>query len=663
MAVLAGLVVLGPVAARAQFRQPTKEELQMTADPQAPGADAVYLDREEKTDDTLSYRSLSVELKILTEKGKSLATVRIPHDQRSFKVRGIQGWTIHPDGTVIKLTAKPSDLMALKVGDVQINTMVFTLPDVTVGSILEYRLDIQYDDKQVSSPDWEVQQPYFVHEAHYEFIPAKEYMTITNGRGQVLDRLLYMLRGPSTPKVVNTSTGIFKYDITNVPALPDDDWMPPLNGMRWQVQFYYSAFASGQGFWKDEGKYWEKISNEFAKPSGDLKDAVSKIVAAGDSDEVKAKKLYAAVQALDNTSYTRTKSAEELKAERMKPAKDAQDVWERKSGSSDQLALLYVALARAAGLTAYPMQVVNRDDAMMDASYLSPDQLDDYIAIVMVNGSEQFLDPGEKMCPYGMLAWKHALAGGLRETAKGTELQLSPAETYKQSTTERVADLTLAANGQVTGTIRYVMTGQEALHWRQVALQNNADEVKKEFNEWVQPDLPDGVEAKFDHFLALNNYEVNLMATVTVEGTIGSATGKHVFLPAQFFEARAKHPFVAEAKRTVLVDVHYPQSQIDTVTYRLPPGFTVENAVHPVELSWPNHALMRAGSKIEGNQLVVARVLLYNYTMLKAEEYADLHDFYQKVAKADSEQIVLDRSATGVANGAASGAATGAAVN
>ena len=49
--------------------------------------------------------------------------------------------------------------------------MVFTLPSVEVGSILEYRLDIQYDDGIVSSPTWDVQQPYFVHKAHYMFTP------------------------------------------------------------------------------------------------------------------------------------------------------------------------------------------------------------------------------------------------------------------------------------------------------------------------------------------------------------------------------------------------------------------------------------------------------------------------------------------------------------
>ena len=84
---------------------------------------------------------------MLTEKGKELATVRIPYERGEFKVADIKGRTIHPDGTIVPLTTKPADLMELKTKDFQINQMVFTLPDVEVGSILEYRLQIRYDDK------------------------------------------------------------------------------------------------------------------------------------------------------------------------------------------------------------------------------------------------------------------------------------------------------------------------------------------------------------------------------------------------------------------------------------------------------------------------------------------------------------------------------------
>ena len=629
-----------------QFQTPTKEELQMTADPKAPGAAAVYLYREETTDDTLHYHSYYERIKVLTENGKELATVRIPYGRRTTKVRGVAGRTIHPDGTVIPMTTKPADLVAVKTKDTQINTMVFTLPSVEVGSILEYKLDLQYDDDVVSSPTWDVQQPYFVHKAHYMFTPLHDGAhTITNSRGQTVGQLMYSVRAPAGNKVVADQRGRYTFDIADVPATPDSDWMPPLNTVKWRVEFYYTAFRTGEEFWKDEGKYWAKDTEKFASPTKALQDAASGLVGAGDTEEQKARKIYDAVMKLENTDFTRTKSSAERKTENLKQAKDAEDVWNQKSGASDDLALLYVALAQAAGLQAYPMQVVNRNRAIFDQNYLSLGQLDDYIAIVSIGGKEVFLDPGEKMCPFGEMHWKHALTGGLRMDAKSgnATFGIVPPLTYKEDVVNRVASLDMGADGSVTGTVRIVLSGQDALRWRQLALRNDAEEVKKQFNEWMRNGLPDGIQGDFDHFLGLDDYNSNLIATVKVTGAMGSATGKHYFLPGLFFESHAKHPFVTEKDRAIPVDVHYPMLEQDDVTYHLPAGYTVESLPQTTNLNWTDHALLKMAAASKDGSVRVMRAMAYNYTILSQSEYGALHDFYEKVATADEQQLVLGR--------------------
>src|SRR6185312_13769347 len=170
-----------PLVLQAQFTQPAPDELKMTADPQAPGAAAVCLDYEESDNDPLHYQSIYARIKVLTDKGKELATVNLPYRRRSFKITAVEGRTIHPDGTIIPLTAKPEDLMTAKSGDREIGRVVFTLPSVTVGSILEYRYQLDYDDSLVSSPFWDIQGDYFIHKAHYEFTPFENFMPHTGG--------------------------------------------------------------------------------------------------------------------------------------------------------------------------------------------------------------------------------------------------------------------------------------------------------------------------------------------------------------------------------------------------------------------------------------------------------------------------------------------------
>jgi hypothetical protein len=532
----------------------------------------------------------------------------------------------------------------VKTKDFQVNTMVFTLPNVEVGSILEYRLQIRYEDNTVSSPTWQIQQAYFVHKAHYQFEPSRNLDSITDSRGNLANNLMYALILSDGTKMKHDVSGRFSLDVDDIPPIPKDDWMPPLNTINWRAEFYYSGYPTGAEFWRNEGKRWTKETDRFADPGKSLKNAVAELVDASDSDEQKARKIYTAVMKLDNTDFTREKSSAERKSEKLKAIRNAEDVWLQKSGTSDDLALLYVALARAAGLHVYPVQVVNRDRAIFDPNYLTLSQLDDYIVDVVLNGKDVYLDPGQKMCPFGLLHWKHSFASGLRLTDAGPVAATTPMGSYTTTAFERVADLNIDDAGNLKGTARFILTGQEALYWRQLSVRNDESEVKKQFDEAIRAYMPDGVQADFNHFIALSDYNSNLVAMVDVSGNLGTATGKRFFLPGLFFEAHARHPFVAQDKRTTLVDVHYPKLESDQVTYHLPTGFAVETAPQVADIAWPSHAVFKVKTSVSGNDVTVARTVAFNFAVLPSKDYGDLHDFYQKVATADQQQLVLTRA-------------------
>jgi len=642
------LVLASPAFLRAQFQDPTPDELKMTSDPKAHGAAAVYLYREEITDDSIHAYSYYERIKVLTEKGKELATVRIPYVNGINTVTDVQGRTIHADGTIVALTAKPSDLMDFKAGNYQLNNVVFTLPSVEVGSILEYRIKFSSPAWRVSEPRWEIQNSYFIHKAHFmfhQFVGPGQY--IPDGDGGSLDRLMTSERlAAGTIVNYDKSKNTFTLDLTDIPAFPDEDWTPPLNTLKWRVEFYYTNSKNPSQFWVTVGKNWAKTVEDFTHPTGTIKKAAEELVTPGDTNEQKARKLYTAVQKVDNTAFSRRKSDVERKKEKIKDIRKAEDVWKQQSGDEDEIALLYVSLARAAGLEVRAAQVVNRDQAIFDAHYLSVRQLDDYLAIVVLDGKDVYLDPGQKMCPFGTLHWKHTLASGFQQGLNETVTVTTPANSYKSAVYQRVAELVIDPSGDVKGTVRLTMSGPDALYWRQLSLENDQDEVKKQFNESMQDAFPEGIQADFDHFLALDDSNVNLIGVVSVSGNIGTATGKRFFLPGLFFEARGKHPFVAQDKRDTPVDVHYPKLEQDDVTYHLPTGFQVESVPQTANNTWPDHALLKIAAKATSDGVTINRTLAYNFTMLDPKEYSNLHDFYQKVAAADQQQLVLTRTAT-----------------
>ena len=597
------LAAVSPALVSAQFQPPNPDELKMTSDPKAPGADAVYFEIDEVVNDPMHYQSTYARIKVLTEKGKELATVELPYLRGSFKISDIKGLTVHPDGTVIPLTVKPEDLMVAKTGETQIGKKVFSLPSVEVGSILEYSYDIRYDDDQFSSPTWEIQRPYFVHKAHYQFTPFKAFMPrgsadtmtsmyLTDERGRVVNSLIWWNHLPPAVTIQTSVNGSYSVDVTDIQPIPAEEWMPPIESFLYRVFFYYKSASSATDFWVSEAKLWSKDVDKFAEPSKVIQDAVNGLIAPSDSDLAKARKLYDAVQTLDNTDYSRTKSASEMKVLKIKEAKHAQDTWEQKSGSSEDIAMLYLAMLRAAGLTAYATKVVDRSRGIFDPSYLSLDQLDSTLVAVTAGGKEILLDPGEKMCPFQTTNWRHSNSEGLGQSPQGVSIATTGLQQYTDNSTTRIGDVYLDGQGGITGHVNIVMIGQAALHWRQRILEEDDTELKKEFDrEELERIVPDGVEAHVDHFLSMNDPYSNLIAVVNFKGSIGTATAKRLILPGFFFETRGHTPFVNEEKRLEPVDMHYGDRETDEITYHFPDGVTVEGAPQDANIAWPGHAV------------------------------------------------------------------------
>jgi hypothetical protein len=641
----------------ADWQQPTPGELKMTSDPAAPDAPAVFLFREETVTDDLHEHTMYARIKILTEKGKEMfSDIEIPYEGRSFKISDVAGRTIHADGTVIPFAGKPMDKLIVKTAKYKVMEKVFSMPDVQVGSIIEYRWNLRYDDNSFSSPEWYIQQPVFIHKAHYHFHPTKTgriiLSTDAHGRQEVVNGLLYT---SNLPKGVSVREGLDGFDLTveNIEPLPDEDYMPPFRSFSYRVVFYYSPWRTSDDFWKNQGKYWSKDVDRFSEPSAKMHEAVQQIVAPNDNDQQKVEKIYAAVMKLENTSFTRTRSAEENKAEGIK-IKSADDIWGQKRGSDDEITRLFIALCRAAGFKAYGMIVVDRDRNVLQQGYLDWDQLNDELAIVSVGGKELFFDPGQRYCEFGKLQWKHTWVSGLRQTDKGPQFAATPGLSYTDSRTERYAGLTLDSSGNVSGIIRITMTGTEALRWRQAVLRADQDEVKKDFEDELQDTMPPGIHVKTNHFVGLEDYWNALMVQVDVSGTLGTATGRRLFLPAIFFEAGAR-PRFASSKRENPVDLHYPYMVRDQVTFTLPAGMIVESLPKEASAPFIPNGDYMAKYAAKDNEYSYGRLLRLATPFYNADEYPKLRDFYQKTSTADQAQVVLKMDTTAAAATPSSG--------
>jgi len=636
-----------------QWTAPTQEELSMTSQPQVPGAAAVYLFREEITEDKLHMWSVYARLKVLTEKGKEYANVELKYASErgggGYSIADIAGRTIHPDGTIIPFTGKPYQKLIEKTQDTKYMAKVFTLPDVEVGSIIEYRYTIRYDDNYFISPRWYIQSELYTRKAHYLWRPTSEQLVSKDDRGQLTNSIAWFPVLPADTQIKQTrlpSNGmedgqlILELNVHDIPPAPEEEYMPPLNSFSYRVLFYYTPYRTIDEFWKSEGKYWSKRRDKFVGPGQKVTAAVRDLTAPSDTQDQKLRKLYAAVMQLENTDFTRERTATEDKAQGLGEIHNTDDILERKRGTGDQLTELFVAMARAAGMKAYLMYVTNRDRSIFVKNFLSLSQLDDYIAIVNVDGKEQFFDPGSRYCPYGHLAWKHTYVSGIRQNDNGTAMGEAPAESYKASRIERIGDLAMDEHGVVTGSLKMTYTGAPALNWRHRALTGDDASLRRELRTTVERMLPGSMDVQVTSIEKLEDYEQPLVVRYSVKGPIGSSTGKRLLVPNDIFLSNSKPAFPHE-KREVPIDFHYPYITQDAVRITYPAAIKVESSPAPDKFQFQSFAAYSLSSISSGNSITMRRDFLLGEPIYLTKEYSDLRTFYNKFETKDQESIVL----------------------
>ena len=393
-------------------------------------------------------------------------------------------------------------------------------------------------------------------------------------------------------------------------------------------------FREVKSYWPTEIKRW---SNELAKqsaPTAEIREAATAIIAEATTAEEKARRLYAAVQALNDRDPVQHRT--ELPpgtwshAEPRMPA----DVWKQKTGSANDIAMLYLALSRAAGLDAYGLLVADRQRRVFDPRLLSFEQLDVLLVGVPIEGKNIYLDPGEKMCPFGQLAWNHTLTGGISQ--KSNEPIQTPAGSVHDALTARVAELSLDAAGKISGVVKVIMKGPQALYWRQLSLTTSPAETERVFAGRMQDLLPTGITVESAHFRGWEDSESFLRATVTVSGTISSRREKRIIVPANLFHRAAHGESAAEDR-----GLDYPEQVIDELKLRIPAGCSVETAPQGSQLAWPDHAAFRVTTSSTSGMVDVKYSFSRSFIAVDPKDYPTMRDFYRKVAASGERHIVL----------------------
>ena len=635
---------LFPIPCRAQGFPPlSPDDLKMTSEPKAPGAPAIILFREVDRDDNAHtpHEDNYLRIKILTEQGRENANVEIMFDKGLEDVAGIRARTIKPDGSSVNFDGKVYEKTIEKARGLKYLAKTFTLPDVQVGSVIEYRFtyDYLYGLNFVYGTHWILSDELFARKEKFTLKPADYGSPRLRWTWQGLPPELKPVRGPDD---------IIRLEVGNIPAFQDEDFMPPANELKARVDFIYDFdfldSSTADQFWRQVAKKRRSTLESFIGKRKAMEDAVAQIISPGDSPEVKLRKIYDRVQQIRNTSYEVHKTEQEEKRDKEKPVENVEELWKRGYGDGVQLTWLYLALVRAAGFEAYGVWVSTRSEYFFHANTMENQKLNTNVALVKLNGKDLYFDPGAAFTPFGMLTWPETGVTGLCLDKEGGTWVTTTLPEASESRIEHVAKLRLTDAGTLEGKLTVTYTGLEAMYQRLEA--RNEDDVarKKLLEDLVKNQISAVPELELTNQPDWRHSGTPLVAEYQVKiPDWASNAGKRAVVPAAVFAAVEKHVF-EHANRVQPIYVDYPFEKDDDVTIELPQGWQVSSVPPPQDQ--PGHIVaysLQVGK--DGDALHLTRKLSWNFLFLEQKYYPALRNFFQTVRTADDQQIVLQPAA------------------
>lgn len=617
----------------------TPDDMQVKEVPGDPGAPAIQLYHADYIDDNLHSEFLYNRIKILNDQGKKYADVEIPIFPET-SISDLKARTIHPDGKIIDFSGKAFEKTIIKGQGIKYLAKTFTLPEVTVGSIIEYKYLVMMPEDKVYTNYWIIQHELYTMKQSFSMKAYKGHVE-TKHSG---DTQLQVVFGnmPANLKPQKKSEGVVEMQAANIAAFHAEDYMPPEDSYKPRVIFFYggSDVGSPDKFWQQVDRDLNKGAEGFIGNHPEIQKAATDAIGSESDWEQQVRKLYARAQQIRNLGYERERTQEELKKEDLKKNSNVVDVLNHGYGTRQDIVFLFVALARAAGFRTSVLYVSDRSDHFFDKGLLSENQLDNVMAVVKINGQDVYLDPGTRFCPYGLIRWTRTSTAALKLDKDGGTFVTVPFAPPDKAGLKRKATLVLAEDGSVSGDLTLQYQGSQALERRLYALATDEAGRKKSLEDELHAWLPSTAVVKLTKADTWEGEEEPLISQFHIEiPGYASAAGKRLLLPPYLFLSKRKDAF-KYSERKYPVYFAYAYSEDDEITIRFPSGYTIEGSPKNQDVRLPYAAYISLASIDSGN-LVTHRRLIFNGIFVDTKQYAEAKDFFGKVQAGDEQQAVL----------------------
>ncbi|MDR2292356.1 MAG: DUF3857 domain-containing protein [Prevotellaceae bacterium] len=635
------ILFLQPVAAQnfsQKFGKITKDELDMTAYDKAPDAEAVIL--YENVD--IYYNIFNniniiydykIKVKILKKEGTSWGDGEIILYNRGSADEFLSGLKASSynlvDGKIVESELKKDYIFREKI-DERRTRVKFSIPEVQVGSVIEYKYQIT-SDYIFSIPDLDVQHSIPVMYSKFNVTVPEYFKFGLNVKGY------YRLNIQRKTGSYNSGGNFFNTDIVvceaeHIPALKEDSYVWCLDDFRTKVEFELSLIAiPGQltrtysNTWKAVNENLEKSDfNSNLKTSYPFKKEVMAIKESGVNDKEKVRRILKLVQS--KMKYNGRYSLS---------SNNPRQAAEKGTGSSADINFVLHSALRDADFNVVPILLNPRRYGRLPLAKPTINKINAFIVRVSLNDEYLYLDGTNPHSDINVLP---------------PDLLVDRARIYKVSDesgwvnltniSKSVLSISVMGNindeNELTGTIRKTYTNQAAYSFA------NKYENYKTKEEYIE-----AVEKEFS--MTVNDIEIkNIDSTVITElisfTLTTNSTNEYIYLNATVFPFMSENIF-KQQERILPVEFNNQITYNITCGIILPTDYVVEEKPENISLSACESSVKYSYiSQVSFNNLQIKFSYALDKLVFAVQEYKDLSAFYGMLTQMSDSQIVIKKN-------------------
>ncbi|GAK92900.1 hypothetical protein JCM19298_3388 [Nonlabens ulvanivorans] len=529
----------------------------------------------------------------------------------------------------------------------------FTMPDVRVGSILEFTYSVGSDTAFIDDLYLQYEIPVLNLDAGILFPKQFVYNVVFNPRA--VYRLAFNAsdfgNGITGSKITAEEDEEFGSDIEteqlrisgesigiatkNIPALAAE----PMSGgaQRYRAKLIMNIaatrFTNGQvskeyaSTWKDVAKTIydsDRFGSAIKKSSFYKKDLESVIDES--MDDLKMTKVI----------YEFLKSKVKWNGRYGVFTRDGlKSAYKEGSGSVADVNLLLVSMLKKAGVNANPVLVSSENNGV--PIFPTREGFDYVIVQVIINGEKILLDATEKfarpnLIPLRAANWKGRVVqeNGMSDWVKLTENQKSQEIV--------LLNLSLNEDGLITGDAKKRLSHYMALRSRNENENANQEDLEEYLvNDNVGLEVND---VKVDHMNSTEEY-LNYSYDVVYKDAVDDI-GDKLYITPLLFEANEENPFTLP-RRNLPLDLAFPMEIKTIVNIEIPEGYEVETMPQSVNYLYLNKGYYKYITKVSNHTITTVATFNMDTSVVLSIDYKAFRDFYASVVEKDAEKIVLKK--------------------